>query len=130
MSRSRLAPGKHTKSITIHSNLTRAAGTGVSGHFLKKSPPNAETLPRLPRAARSNPRRWQQGISPLPPLGAGKNFRLRLQPVFQVLADGLARGLPKLPSPLDDFVATDFVLALILLIRRWAQISFWRGRGD
>ena len=59
-----------------------------------------------------------------------EKFRLGLQPVFQVLADGLARGLPKLPSPLGDFVAADFVLALILRIRRWAQISFWRGRGD
>jgi hypothetical protein len=44
-----------------------------------------------------------------------KEFRLGLQPVFQVPADGLARSHPKLVSPLGDFVAANLVLVLGLI---------------
>jgi hypothetical protein len=53
-----------------------------------------------------------------------KEFRLGLQPVFQVPADGPARGLPKLVSPLSDLIAVDFVpvLALIFFICRRVHV--------
>jgi hypothetical protein len=44
-----------------------------------------------------------------------QEFSLGLQPVFQVSAEGLARSLPKLVSPLSDLFAADFLLVLILL---------------
>jgi len=45
-----------------------------------------------------------------------KEFRLGLQPVFQVPADGPARGLPKLVSPLSDLIAvvvSKFIISLL-----------------
>ena len=47
-----------------------------------------------------------------------EEFRIGLQPVFQVPAGGLSRSYPKLVSPLSDLIPADFplVLALIFLI--------------
>jgi hypothetical protein len=47
-----------------------------------------------------------------------KELRLGLQPKLQISASGLTCGLPKLASPLGDFVAADFFLVptMIFLI--------------